>query len=207
MSGGLAQDVAPLLGGGVLLASFLLLARGRVMVLAAQGVLVALLAAWQGLLREETALLAAAVLLVAGKGVLVPLLLARIMARAAPAGADGPPPAGVLLAAGLGLVALAVLALPPALTGGAAAAARVEMTIALSVLLVGLLAMAASRGVAPRLAGLAAAENGLLLGAIAIPGLPLLLAYCALLPMLVAGLGLGVVALGLRAGPDGPEAR
>jgi hydrogenase-4 component E len=206
MNGGFAQDVAALLGGGVLLASFLLLARGGVVVLAAQGVLVALLAAWQGLLREEMALLAAAALLVVAKGVFVPLLLARITARAAPAGVDGQPPAGVMLAAGLGLLALAVLALPPALTGGAAAA-RVEMTLGLSVLLIGLMAMAASRGVAPRLAGLAAAENGLLLGAIAIPGLPLLLAYCALLPMLVAGLGLGVVALGLRAGPDGPEAR
>ena len=173
MSGGLAYDVAHLVGGGVLLASFLLLYQRRVValisVLAAQGALVALAAAWLGLVRGEAHLFATAAITAAVKAVLVPLLLRGMVRRLdLDRAVETALPVGGSLALGVGLVALSVLVVLPATAGSAGALARADMAMALSVLLLGILMMATRRTAIPQVVGLIAAENGLLLAAIGI---------------------------------------
>lgn len=203
MSGSLAYDVAHLIGGGVLLASFLLLYQRRVAaligVLAVQGALVALAAAWQGVVRGEAHLFATALIAFAAKGVLVPLLLQRIVARLAlDRAVETALPVGASLAAGVALVALSVLVMLPATAGSAGALARVDMVLALSVLLLGVLMMATRRTAIPQVVGLIAVENGLLLGAVGIAGLPLLLELSIAALVLVLVLVAGVFALLMR---------
>jgi hydrogenase-4 component E len=203
MSGGLAYDVAHLVGGGVLLASFLLLYQRRVValisVLAAQGALVALAAAWLGLVRGEAHLFATAAITAAVKAVLVPLLLRGMVRRLdLDRAVETALPVGGSLALGVGLVALSVLVVLPATAGSAGALARADMAMALSVLLLGILMMATRRTAIPQVVGLIAAENGLLLAAIGIAGLPLLLELAIAVLVLVLVLVGGVFALLMR---------
>ena len=203
MSAGFAYDVAHLIGGGVLLASFLLLYQRRVSalvgVLAVQGALVALAALWQAHVRAEGHLLATAIIAFAAKGVLVPLLLQRIVTRLAlDRAVETALPVGASLAAGVGLVVLSVLVMLPATAGNAGALARVDMTLALSVMLLGVLMMATRRTAIPQVVGLIAVKNGLLLGAVGIAGLPLLLELSITVLVLVLVLVSGVFALLMR---------
>lgn len=203
MSAGLAYDVAHLIGGGVLLASFLLLYQQRVMaligVLAAQGALVALAAAWLGLVRGEAHLFATAAITAAVKAVLVPLLLRAIVRRLdLDRAVETALPVGSSLALGVGLVALSVLVVLPATAGSAGVLARADMAMALSVLLLGILMMATRRTAIPQVVGLIAVENGLLLAAIGIAGLPLLLEIAIAVLVLVLVLVGGVFALLMR---------
>lgn len=203
MSGGLAYDVAHLIGGGVLLASFLLLYQRRVMaltgVLAAQGALVALAAAWLGIVRGEAHLFATAAITAAVKAVLVPLLLRAIVRRLdLDRAVETALPVGSSLALGVGLVALSVLVVLPATAGSAGVLARADMAMALSVLLLGILMMATRRTAIPQVVGLIAVENGLLLAAIGIAGLPLLLEIAIAVLVLVLVLVGGVFALLMR---------
>jgi hydrogenase-4 component E len=203
MSGGLAYDVAHLIGGGVLLASFLLLYQRRVMaligVLAAQGALVALAAAWLGLVRGEAHLFATAAITAAVKAALVPLLLRAIVRRLdLDRAVETALPVGGSLALGVGLVALSVLVVLPATAGSAGVLARADMAMALSVLLLGILMMATRRTAIPQVVGLIAVENGLLLAAIGIAGLPLLLEIAIAVLVLVLVLVGGVFALLMR---------
>ncbi|MCS6932780.1 MAG: hydrogenase-4 component E [Acetobacteraceae bacterium] len=207
MSAGLAYDLAHLIGGGVLLASFLLLYQRRMSalagVLAAQGALVALAALWQGLVRGEAHLFATAAIAFAAQGVLVPLLLQRVVARLGlDRAVETALPVGASLAAGVALVVLSVLVMLPATAGQAGALARVDMVLALSVLLLGVLMMATRRTAIPQVAGLIAVENGLLLGAVGIAGLPLLLELSIAALVLVLVLVGGVFALLMRARLD-----
>lgn len=203
MSGGLAYDVAHLIGGGVLLASFLLLYQRRVAalvaVLAVQGALVALAAAWLGFVRAEAHLFATAAIAFAAKAVLVPLLLLAIVRRLdLDRAVETALPIGASLAIGVGLVALSVLVVLPATAGSAGVLARVDMAMALSVLLLGILMMATRRTAIPQVVGLIAVENGLLLAAVGIAGLPLLLEIAIAVLVLVLVLVGGVFALLMR---------
>jgi hydrogenase-4 component E len=207
VSASFAYDVAHLVGGGVLLASFLLLYQRRVAaligVLAVQGALVALAALWQGHVRGEAHLFATAAIAFAAKAVLVPLLLRRIIARLGlDRAVEASLPVGASLAAGVALVVLAVLVVLPATAGSAGALARVDMAIALSVLLLGVLMMATRRTAIPQVVGLIAVENGLLLGAVAIAGLPVLLELSIAALVLVLVLVGGVFSVLMRARID-----
>jgi hydrogenase-4 component E len=182
----LPQHLLPLLGGGVLLLSFAMVLRRRVIAaieaLTAQGVLLALVAlchAWARAVPGSglvPGLALVAVLLLAGQGVLLPLALREWVRRQGlrrePAAAPVHHPlAG--LAAAVALVLLAVLALRP-LAGGAMAPFRDSLVLSTAVLLVGLLVMAARRGPLGQAIGLSCAINGALLGTLAVPDLPLL---------------------------------
>jgi hydrogenase-4 component E len=169
-----------LLGGGVLLLSFMLLVRRRPMPaingLAAQGGLLALVALCHAAGRDTPQLLTAAALLAAGQGLLLPLTLREWVRRlglrqGTSVAAAHRPSAG--LAAGVALVLLAVLALLP-VTSGAAMGMREDLVLALSVMLLGLLVMAARHNPLGQAIGLGGLMNGALLGVLATPGLPLL---------------------------------
>lgn len=174
------SGLAHLLGGAVLLLSFMLLVRRRPMPaingLAAQGGLLALVALCHAALRDTSQLLLVAALLAVGQGLLLPLTLREWVRRLglrqgiSVAAAHRP---GVGLAAGVALVLLAVLALLP-VTSGAAMGMREDLVLSLSVILLGLLVMAARHNPLGQAIGLAGMVNGALLGVLATPGLPML---------------------------------
>ncbi|HTR97492.1 MAG TPA: hypothetical protein VMH61_06275 [Candidatus Acidoferrales bacterium] len=128
-------------------------------------------------------------LVVAGKVVLVPALLARHAARTPTSGHDAPSgvAGGALAAAALAGVALLALVSPQAGVAGAPGAA-----IALASVLAGLLVLALRGEETLRLAGLGLASNGALLGALALaPHETFLLVGTLLLdvPIALAGRG------------------
>ncbi|WP_159996194.1 hydrogenase-4 component E [Roseomonas sp. 18066] len=200
-AGGWPYDVAHMLGGGVLLFSFVLLYQRRLVALvsgfATQGALLALAIAWQGFFQEAPLLLATAVISGAVKAVVIPLALRRLLKRLRlqrelePGLGVGPS-----LVAGVGLVTLAILVVLPA-TAGAAPLAREDLAISLSVVLLGMLMMITRRHAISQGIGLLSLQNGLVLAATGVPGLPLVveLSTAALVLALVAVAGFFALAL------------
>lgn len=177
--GQLSYDMAHLLGGGVLLFSFVLLYQRRISgvigAFAAQGVLLALAVAWQGWVQGAPGLYLTALLAAAAKAVLLPLALRRLVRHLGlfravePALGIGPS-----MVAGVALVALALMVVLPA-TAGAGLQAREDLAIALSVVLLGMLMMITRYNAISQVIGLLSLENGLVLAASGVQGMPLVL--------------------------------
>lgn len=175
--GEIGYDLAHLLGGGVLLLSFVLLYQRRIGAVinafAMQGTLLALGAAWAAHAQGAPGLYLTAALTLAAKGVLIPLALHATVRRldlhrtVETALGIGPS-----LVAGVALVALAILVVLPA-TEGARALAREDLALALSVVLLGMLMMITRRNAISQVIGLLSLENGLILAAIGVAGMPL----------------------------------
>jgi len=173
-----AYDVSHLLGGGVLVLSFVLLYQRRIGAVinafAVQGALLAAAAAWQAHVQSAPGLYLTAVVAFGAKAVAIPLALRLLVGRLglhkAVETALG---VSASLIAAIGLVGLSVLVVLPVTAGGASPLARVDLTIALSVVLLCMLAMIARRNAISQVIGLLSLENGLILGAIGVAGMPL----------------------------------
>lgn len=181
-------DLAHLLGGAVLVASFGLLYQRRLSALitlyALQAWAVAAAALWQSWAQGSPELLATGLIAGAAKGVAIPWALRTIVRRLrverSVESALGVFPSMI---AGVALVLLAVLAVQPA-TLAAQALARENLALALSVVLLGLLMMTTRRTALTQVVGFLSLENGLALAAVGGRGLPL-----------VAELSVGVLVL------------
>jgi len=203
-----AATLTPLLGGLVLLLSFTLVLRrqvvGAIDALAGQGGLLALIALAHAYERGSGSLVLVAALLAAGQALLLPLALREWVRRQ---GLRREPGAGPTrrtlpgLVAAVALVLLAALALRP-VTGGGALVMREGLVLALSVVLVGLLAMAARKGPLGQAIGLSSLTNGALLGALAVPDLPLLPAIAVVAMAVPFGTVAGYLTLRPQAGRD-----
>lgn len=200
--GQIGYDVAHLLGGGVLLMSFVLLYQRRIGAVinafATQGTLLALAAAWQAHAQGAPGLYVTAFLALAAKGVLIPLVLHGIVRRldlhrtVETALGIGPS-----LVAGVGLVALSILVVLPA-TEGARALAREDLALALSVVLLGMLMMITRRNALSQVIGLLSLENGLILAAIGVAGMPLVVELSTAALVLMVAVVAGVFAFQIR---------
>lgn len=186
-----AYDVSHLLGGFVLLLSFVMLYQRRIGAVinafAVQGALLAAAAAWQGWVQDAPGLYVTAAIAFGAKAVAIPLAFRLLLGRLGQHKAvETAPGMGATLAAAIGLVGLAVLVVLPVTAGGATPLARVDLTIALSVVLLGMLAMIARRNAISQVIGLLSLENGLILAAIGVVGMPLVveLSTAALVLML-----------------------
>ena len=186
-----AYDVSHLLGGGVLLLSFVMLYQRRIGAVinafAVQGALLAAAAAWQGWVQDAPGLYVTAAIAFGAKAIAIPLAFRLLIGRLGQHKAvETAPGMGATLAAAIGLVGLAVLVVLPVTAGGATPLARVDLTIALSVVLLGMLAMIARRNAISQVIGLLSLENGLILAAIGVVGMPLVveLSTAALVLML-----------------------
>jgi hydrogenase-4 component E len=200
--GQLPYDVAHLLGAVMLLFSFVLLYQRRVAAvvhtLATQGAVLALAAAWQGYVQGAPQLYLTALVALVAKAVLIPLAL-RAMIRRLELHRTVEPALGIgqSMIAGVALVALAILVVLP-ITAGARAIAREDLALALSVVLLGMLMMITRRNAILQVVGLMSMENGLILAAVGVAGMPLVveLSTAALvLVLLVVG---GVFVLQIR---------
>lgn len=201
--GQLPYDVAHMLGGGMLLLSFMLLYQRRVAAvinaLAVQGAILAAAAAWQGWVQAAPQLYLTALIAFAAKAVLIPLALRLLIRRMAmDRTVDTAMGVGPSLIAGVALVALAILVVLP-ITAGAAAIAREDLALALSVVLLGMLMMITRRNAILQVVGLMSLENGLVLAAIGVAGMPLVVELSTAALVLVVLLVAGVFVVQIRA--------
>ncbi|WP_439551553.1 hydrogenase-4 component E [Falsiroseomonas sp.] len=198
-----AYDIAHLLGGGVLLLSFVLLYQRRIDAVinafAVQGALLAAAAAWQGYIQGAAGLYVTAVIAVVAKAVLIPLALRHVLGRFGLQRAVEPAlGVGPSLVAAVALVGLSVLVVLPITAGQAQALTREDLALALSVVLLGMLMMITRRNAISQVIGLMSLENGLILGAVAVTGMPLVVELStAALVLMVAVVG-GVVVFQIR---------
>jgi hydrogenase-4 component E len=196
--GQLPYDVAHLLGGGMLLLSFVLLYQRRITAvinaLAMQGAMLAAAAAWQGFVQAAPQLYLTALIALAAKAVLIPLALRVAIRRLdLPRAVETALGIGSSMIAGVALVALAILVVLP-ITAGAHAIAREDLALALSVVLLGMLMMITRRNAILQVVGLMSMENGLILAAVGVTGMPLVveLSTAALVMVLLVVAGVFV---------------
>lgn len=200
--GQLPYDVAHLLAGLVLLCSFAMLYQRRAEallgLLAAQGALLGLAAAWQGWAQGAPQLYLTALIALVAKGALVPLALARVMRRLG-MGGEVEPALGVgpTMIAGVALVALSLMVALPA-ASGAGALAREDLGTALGVALLGMLMMISRRNAVGQVAGLMSVENGVVLAAVGVAGMPLVVELSTAGLVLVVAVVAGLFAARIR---------
>lgn len=200
--GEIGYDVAHLLGTSILLVSFALLYQRRLTSLinafAVQSVLLAAAAAWQGWIQASPHLYLTALIALVLKAVVIPVALHRIIARlgihrtiervlgVAPT-----------LTVAVGLVALS-LALVLPLAGEAAALTREDLALALSVVLLALLMMISRRNAIGQVVGFMSLENGLILAAVGVKGMPLVVEMSVAFAVMVAFIIFGVFFFQIR---------
>jgi hydrogenase-4 component E len=189
--GTLSYDLAHLLGTGALVLSFALLYQRRITSVintyAMQATVLAAAAAWQGWVQAAPELYLTAALTLAAKAIVIPVALHRIVRRLrierSIETALGVFPS---MALGVALVALAILVVLPT-TVNDKVLTREDLALALSVVLLGLLVMINRRTALTQVIGFLSMENGLILAAISVAGMPLVVELAfAILVMLVA---------------------
>ncbi len=190
MSGGFDYDLAHLLGGSVLLLSFGLLAQRRTGALiglyAWQAGVLAAAAAWQAWVQGAPELYVTAAVTLAAKAAAIPTALHRIAGRLALArGHEAGLGIFSSMAAGVAVVALAVLVVLPT-TPQQAALTREDLALAMSVVLLGVLVMITRRSALGQVIGFMSMENGLVLAAVSVAGMPLVVELSVAVLVLVA---------------------
>jgi hydrogenase-4 component E len=104
---------------------------------------------------------------------------------------------GPSMVAGVGLVGLAILAVLPA-TVGVHTLVREDIAFALSVVLLGMLMMITRRNAISQVIGLLSLENGLILAAIGVAGMPLVVELSTAALVLMVALVAGVITFQIR---------
>jgi len=197
---GIAFDIAHTLSTSVLLLSFALLYQRRLPAIlnafAIQILLVAAAAAWQGHMQDSPHLYWTAVIALA-KAVIVPTALHRMVRQLGIHRAvETVLSVNLTLLMGVALVALAILlVLPINMTG---AMTRENLALALSVVLVGLLIMITRRNAVTQVVGFLSIENGLVLAAVGVKGMPLVVEISIAFSVLVAFIVFGMFFFRIR---------
>jgi hydrogenase-4 component E len=104
---------------------------------------------------------------------------------------------GTAMTLGVGLVSLSVVLVLP-VTASAAAITREDLAMALSVVLLGLLMMITRRNAVTQVIGFMSVENGLILAAIGVRGMPLIVEMSVALSVLVAFIIFGIFFFRIR---------
>jgi len=198
----LAFDIAHLLAGGMLVASFLLLYQDRITatlnVFALQAIILALAVAWQAYFQSAPHLYVTAAIALLVKGFIIPTSLHRIVRRLEIhreiEQVLGGGPAMILA---LGLVALSILLVVPA-GAGVSLLVREDLAFALAVILLGLLMMITRRNAVTQIVGFMSLENGLVLAATGAKGMPLVVEISVAFSILIAFIVFGVFVFRIR---------
>jgi hydrogenase-4 component E len=200
--GAIGYDLAHLLGGAVLVLSFGLLYQRRltavINIYAMQSWVLAAAAAWQGWVQASPELYVTALIALGVKGLAIPLALHRIVRRLeihrAVETALGIFPS---MAVGVALVALAILVVLPT-TMQAQVLTREDLSLALSVVLLGQLMMITRRSALTQVVGFMSIENGLILGAVGVQGMPLVVELSVAVLVMVGAVVFGVFFFRIR---------
>ncbi len=207
--GTLSYDAAHLLGALVLALSFGLLSQRRlgpvINAYAMQAIVLAAAAAWQAHVQHAPELYLTAAVALGAKGVAMPLALHAIVRRLR-IGKSVETALGIFptMALGVALVALAVLVVLPTTTQSQTLA-RDDLSLALSVVLLGLLMMISRRTAITQVIGFLSLENGLILAAVSVNGMPLVVELSVAVLVLVGFVVFGVFFFRIRAEFDSLE--
>ena len=199
---GLAFDIAHLLGALVLTLSFALLYQRRltaaINVVAMQAATLAAAAAWQAVTRDTPHLFVTAAIALVFKAIAVPLLLHGLVRRMKISSAvEAVFGVSLTMGLGVGVTALSILLVLP-LTAGEALLLREDLAFALAVALIGPLLMIARRNAVIQVVGFMSMENGLILGAVGVNGMPLVVEASVAFSVMVATLVFGVFFFHIR---------
>jgi hydrogenase-4 component E len=200
--GAVPYDVAHMLGGAVLVLSFALLYQRRITavlnIYAVQAGVLAAAAAWQGSIQGAPHLYVTALIALGFKAIGIPLALHRIVRRLAiHRTVETALGVGPSMVVGVGCVALSVLVVLP-ITVQASALTREDLALALSVVLLGMLMMITRRNAITQVVGFMSLENGLILAAVGVEGMPLVVEISVAFSVLVAFLVFGVFFFQIR---------
>jgi len=202
--GSLPYDMAHMLGGAMLVLSFALLYQRRlsavINIYAMQGVVLAVAASWQGYIQASPQLYLTAAIAFAAKAVAMPIalhwLVRRLEIHRQIETALGIFPTMIL---GVGLVALSIMVvMPTTLAAQARALTREDLAMALSVVLLGLLMMITRRNALTQVIGFLSLENGLILAAVGIAGMPLVVELSSAFLVLIVFIVFGVFFFRIR---------
>jgi hydrogenase-4 component E len=200
--GALSYDAAHMLGGAVLVLSFALLYQRRITavlnIYAVQAGVLAAAAAWQGYIQGAPHLYVTALIALGFKAIGIPLALHRIVRQLAiHRTVETALGVGPSMVAGVACVALSVLVVLP-ITVAASALTREDLALALSVVLLGMLMMITRRNAITQVVGFMSLENGLILAAVGVEGMPLVVEISVAFSVLVAFLVFGVFFFQIR---------
>lgn len=198
----LSFSLAHMMGGLMLLCAFALLSQRRLasMISLYQAEAFTLTAAclWQGYAQHSPDLYATALITFAIKAVALPIGLRKMvlsfnLIRAV----ETVMPVGLSMILGLALIGVAVLVVLPT-TLNVVSFTREDLAISLSVVLLGFLLMAVRRNAVAQVIGFLSTENGLVLAAIGMPGMPFVAEFSVALLVLLGFLVVGVFLFRLR---------
>jgi hydrogenase-4 component E len=200
--GGIAFDVAHLLGASVLVLSFGLLFQRRIFgvlhTFAAQAALLAAAAAWQAFVQAAPHLYITALIALLFKAIAIPVALHRIvLTLQIHRTVETVFGMGLTLIIGVGLVVLAILLVLP-ITYQSVAITRENLALALSVVLLGLLIMITRRNAVTQVVGFMSLENGLILAAVGVRGMPFVVEMSVAFSVMVAFIIFGVFFFHIR---------
>ena len=202
--GALSYDMAHLLGGAALMLSFALLYQRRILavinIYAVQALTLAAAAAWQGWSQDAPHLYVTALIALVAKGVVIPIALHRIVLRLK-IHREIETTLGIFpsMILGVALVALSIsVVLPSTSAAQTHTLTREDLTLALSVVLLGMLMMITRRNALTQVVGFLSMENGLILAAVGIEGMPLVVELSVAVLVLVAFVVFGVFFFRIR---------
>jgi hydrogenase-4 component E len=196
MQSGFQYSAAHLIGAMVLIFGFQLLYQRRIKAVlgtfALQAAMLALAAAWQAYIQAAPHLYVTAGIALIFKGIIVPFalnwLVLQLGIHKTVETALG---VGYTMLIGVGLVMLSILLVLP-VTQGATALTRENLAIAMSVVLLGLLMMITRKNAVTQVVGFMALENGLILAAVGVKGMPLVVEMSIAFSVLVAMILFGI---------------
>jgi hydrogenase-4 component E len=194
--------LAHALGGVMLLCAFSLLSQRRLAAMISiyqiEAIFLTLAAFWQGFAQHATELYLTGVITLVIKAIIAPIALRRIVRRFAMIRAvETAMPVGLSMILGVALIGVAVLVVLPT-TMNSVTLTREDLAISLSIVLLGLLVMTTRRNALSQVIGFLSTENGLVLAAIGMPGMPFVAELSVALLVLVAFLVVGVFVFQVR---------
>ena len=199
---GLYYSTAHLLSALVLLLSFAMIYQRRLIgmfnAFAVQSLALAAGAAWQAYIQQAPHLYVTAGIALVLKAIIIPLALRWIVRRLdMHRTIETALGIGLTMLSALALVALSVLLVLP-VTSGASALTREDLSLALSVILLGLLLMITRRNAVSQVVGFMSMENGLILAAIGVKGMPLVVEMSVAFSVMVAFIIFGLFFFRIR---------
>ncbi len=200
--GHFAFDLAHLLAGSLVLASFMLLYQDRLYALinvyAGHALVLTLSVAWQAYIQNAPHLYITAGLALGFKAIIIPVALRRIVQRLGiHREIETVVGIGLTMLAGMALVALSMVVMLR-VTGGATPIAREDLAFALAVVLLGLLTMVTRRNAVSQIIGFMSLENGLVLAATGAKGMPLVVEISVAFSILIAFIVIGIFLFRIR---------
>jgi hydrogenase-4 component E len=199
---GLTFDVAHLLAGSLVLASFLQLYQDRLTALlnmfALHALVLALSVAWQAFIQDAPHLYVTALIALGFKAIIIPVALHRIIVRLGiHREIETVVGVGTTMLGGIGLVALSIMVMLR-VTPDADPLAREDLAFALAVILLGLLLMVTRRNAVSQVIGFMSLENGLVLAATGAKGMPLVVEISVAFSILIAFIVIGIFLFRIR---------